>query len=215
MRPRDWARQSLGKSTEAPGLGTWETTWLFFHPISWTREKMAGIVNRVYSHANKTHFHKKSFALSLVLKERVLGTRKRPTDEHNGVVHTYQDIFENRDLSLFSKKKSAYTRSVFESFSPFHSKTLTDDRNTIASFTGHALYEVWRHRIENLRFRSSTRKKYARFFLKKIHSGTAFSKSGVSSARNRRWRVDGKLKRRKISVFKIPRYAWMGKKYWS
>ena len=45
-------------------------------------------------------------------------------------------------------------------------------------------------------------KKIRTLFLKKIHSGTAFSKSSVSSARNRRWRVDGKLKRRKISVFK-------------
>ena len=31
-----------------------------------------------YSRANKTHFHKRSFALSLVLKARVFGTRKRP-----------------------------------------------------------------------------------------------------------------------------------------
>ena len=29
-----------------------------------------------YSHANKTHFHMKGFALSLVLKVRVFGTRK-------------------------------------------------------------------------------------------------------------------------------------------
>ena len=31
-----------------------------------------------YSHANKTHFHKKDFALSLVLKVKVFGTRKWP-----------------------------------------------------------------------------------------------------------------------------------------
>ena len=31
-----------------------------------------------YSHTNATHFHKKGFALSLVLKMRVFGTRKRP-----------------------------------------------------------------------------------------------------------------------------------------
>ena len=31
---------------------------------------------RYYSHGNKTHFHKKSFALSLVLTLRVFGTRK-------------------------------------------------------------------------------------------------------------------------------------------
>ena len=29
-----------------------------------------------YFHANKTHFHKKGFALCLVLKVRVFGTRK-------------------------------------------------------------------------------------------------------------------------------------------
>ena len=31
-----------------------------------------------HSHANKTHFHKKGWALSLILKVRVFGTRKRP-----------------------------------------------------------------------------------------------------------------------------------------
>ena len=29
-----------------------------------------------YSHANKTHFHKKGFTLGLVVKVRVFGTRK-------------------------------------------------------------------------------------------------------------------------------------------
>ena len=32
----------------------------------------------VHSHANKTHFHKKSCAPSLILKVRVFGTRKWP-----------------------------------------------------------------------------------------------------------------------------------------
>ena len=32
----------------------------------------------LYSHANKTHFHKKSCALDLMLKLRVSGTRKWP-----------------------------------------------------------------------------------------------------------------------------------------
>ena len=31
-----------------------------------------------HSHANKTHFHKKGCALSLILKVRVFGTRKWP-----------------------------------------------------------------------------------------------------------------------------------------
>ena len=34
-----------------------------------------------YSHTNKTHFHKKGFALSLVLKVRIVGTRKQPSGE--------------------------------------------------------------------------------------------------------------------------------------
>ena len=33
-----------------------------------------------YSRANKTHFHKKGFALSLVLKARVFGTWKWPIE---------------------------------------------------------------------------------------------------------------------------------------
>ena len=31
-----------------------------------------------HSHANKTHFHKKDFAPSLILKVRVIGTQKWP-----------------------------------------------------------------------------------------------------------------------------------------
>ena len=30
----------------------------------------------LYSHTNKTHYHKKGFALMLVLKVRIFGTRK-------------------------------------------------------------------------------------------------------------------------------------------
>ena len=36
-----------------------------------------------YSHANKTHFHKKGFAFSLALKARVFGTRKWPIEYSN------------------------------------------------------------------------------------------------------------------------------------
>ena len=31
-----------------------------------------------HAHANKTHFHKKGYALGLILKARVFGTRKWP-----------------------------------------------------------------------------------------------------------------------------------------
>ena len=34
-----------------------------------------------YTHANKTHFHKKGIALSLVMKVRVLGVRKQPRSQ--------------------------------------------------------------------------------------------------------------------------------------
>ena len=34
-----------------------------------------------YTHANKIHFHKKGFALSLVLKVRVFGVRKQPRSQ--------------------------------------------------------------------------------------------------------------------------------------
>ena len=34
-----------------------------------------------YSHADKTHFHQKRFALSLVLKMREFGTRKWPNNK--------------------------------------------------------------------------------------------------------------------------------------
>ena len=34
-----------------------------------------------YTHANKTHFHKKGFALSPVLKVRVLEVRKQPRSQ--------------------------------------------------------------------------------------------------------------------------------------
>ena len=38
------------------------------------------------SHANKTHFHKKGCAPSLILKMRVFGTRKWPIAEISHVV---------------------------------------------------------------------------------------------------------------------------------
>ena len=37
-----------------------------------------GLNPPLYSHANKTHFHMKGFALSLVLEVRVFGIRKWP-----------------------------------------------------------------------------------------------------------------------------------------
>ena len=106
-----------------------------------------------------------------------MGTRKRPTDEHNGLVHTYQDIFETDICLYFRKKKSASKRSVFESFPPLHSKTLADDGNTIASLTGHALYDVWHHRNPKPSFSSVHTITISTLFLKKLHSGNRFRKA--------------------------------------
>ena len=45
-----------------------------------------------YSHANKTNFHNKSFALSLVLKVRVFGTRKWPI-KRGWLIHLLMPFF--------------------------------------------------------------------------------------------------------------------------
>ena len=48
-----------------------------------------------YYHANKTHFHKKGFALGLVLRVRVFGTRKWPIpaiDLSNNIILAIKDV---------------------------------------------------------------------------------------------------------------------------
>ena len=50
----------------------------------------------IFSHANKTHFHNKGFALGLILKVRVFGTQKWPINRHafcigNGMI--FSDIW--------------------------------------------------------------------------------------------------------------------------
>ena len=54
---------SVGHSTSCPRL------------CFKARQIAKPLIRKCYSHANKTHFHKKGFALSLVLKVRVFGTR--------------------------------------------------------------------------------------------------------------------------------------------
>ena len=46
-----------------------------------TRLSAQPLVRKLFfhSHANKTHFHVKRFALGLILKVRGFGTRKKPT----------------------------------------------------------------------------------------------------------------------------------------
>ena len=64
-----------------------------------------------YSNANKTYFHKKSFALSLVLKVRVFGTPKWPTHIKCSMVrHQYP---------IFLKLIQAHCRAGVNNFSAF------------------------------------------------------------------------------------------------
>ena len=46
-----------------------------------------------YSHANKTHFHKKGLALDLFLKVGVLGTRKWPIQYFRAPVSEYNEPY--------------------------------------------------------------------------------------------------------------------------
>ena len=62
-----------------------------------------------HSHANKTHFHKKGCALGLILKVRVLGTRKWPVSlaySAGNSDYTDREEFEDekrkKDVSPFS-----------------------------------------------------------------------------------------------------------------
>ena len=62
-----------------------------------------------YFHSNKTHFHKKSFAISLVLKVRVFRTRKWPTPAAIGLEVATVDGFETKSVSVFSLVPRAFT----------------------------------------------------------------------------------------------------------
>ena len=67
-------------------------------------------------------------------------------------------IFLKKEIFLSIVEKKASTRSVFELvFAPPH-EDATKNGITIASLTGHALYDVWHDDIvfENLRFCPST-----------------------------------------------------------
>ena len=62
-----------------------------------------------HSHANKTHFHKKGCALGLILKVRVLGTRKWPVslaysagNSHYTDREEFEDEKRKKDVSPFS-----------------------------------------------------------------------------------------------------------------
>ena len=88
-------------------------------------------------------------------------------------VNTYPDIFENGDFFLRSKKGGS-TRSVFESFSPVHVKTLKRwkyDSIPYRACVMLVVYDVWHHVV--LRFRPSTRINEKQAFLKITATTTA------------------------------------------
>ena len=84
-----------------------------------------------------------------------------------GLLHAYPEIFENGHfLKVNLSKNNAFTRSVLESFSPVHSKTVKQ------------WYDIWRHIsvvFKNLHFHPSTQKKTSRRF-KKTSSWDPFRK---------------------------------------
>ena len=60
----------IDRILELPQASVWKRGWVWSH---WYEIDLMK-----YSHANKTHYHKRNFALSPVLKMRVFGTRKWP-----------------------------------------------------------------------------------------------------------------------------------------
>ena len=92
------------------------------------------------------------------------------------------EYFYKRRRFLRFQKTLVFTDSVFESLSSVH----INGGNTIASLTGHALYDVWYHRTRIPPF-SSVHENNKLAFSKKLHSGDRF-------AGKRPLRVDGSLK---------------------
>ena len=89
-----------------------------------------------------------------------------------GPVHPYPNAFEN-----------ASTRSVRESFSPVHTKTrkrypLLSMRHA-TMYVNDVFFGVWRHRIRNLHFCPSTRKRKTGVF-KTLYSGERLWKDEFS-----------------------------------
>ena len=69
-----------------------------------------------YSHANKTRFHQKGFALRLVLKVRIFGTRKCPK-RHLHISHN-APYLHPYPLPPQKKKKKNFFQDLCFSFLP-------------------------------------------------------------------------------------------------
>ena len=94
-----------------------------------------------YFHANKTHFHKKGFALCLVLKVRVFGTRKwligdssQSVFEAKGIVRNEEgDGIENGEKAIGLMGKTT-TLHVHHAFLYISLRLLHDYNVKLASF---------------------------------------------------------------------------------
>ena len=94
------------------------------------------------------------------------------------IVHTYLDIFENGFFICRFQKKYPSTRSIFESFSPVHMKTLKRWKYDNMPYWEMCHNDVW-HRIRKPPFSSVYLNAKSQRF-QNLHSGKRFWKGAFS-----------------------------------
>ena len=80
-----------------------------------------------YYHANKTHFHKKGFALGLVLRVRVFVTRKRPIT--NMILHTHIADLKYIENNIKYIENNTWTRGDLKFIFECSTRYLTSERS--------------------------------------------------------------------------------------
>ena len=86
-----------------------------------------------HSHANKTHFHKKGCAPSLILKAEVFGTRKWPIDSvppwysqvQSKSLYESEDVQAFWDIPLFAEYNEVRAKRVDARIVDHQAKTVT------------------------------------------------------------------------------------------
>ena len=86
-----------------------------------------------HSHANKTHFHKKGCAPSLILKVRVFGTRKWPIDNvppwyspvQSKSLYESEDVQAFWDIPVFAEYNEVRAKRVDARIADHQAKTVT------------------------------------------------------------------------------------------
>ena len=86
-----------------------------------------------HSHANKTHFHKKGCAPSLILKVRVFGTRKWPIDNvppwyslvQSKSLYESEDVQAFWDIPVFAEYNEVRAKRVDARIVDHQAKTVT------------------------------------------------------------------------------------------